>query len=140
MSGIRGITPGSGPVAPARAGRGGTAFRLGVAEEAPAARAGAAAAAQAVDFGLLSLQEGSTAEERDARARKRGLALLEELQEVQVALLGGRLDPARLARLASLSGGEQAADPALAEAVAAIALRARVELARLECAGLMARE
>lgn len=140
MSGIRGITPGSGPAAPARAGRGGSGFRLSVTEEAPTARAGAAAAAQAVDFGLLSLQEGSTAEERDARARKRGLALLQELQEVQMALLGGRLDPARLARLASLSVGEQAADPALAEAVAAIALRARVELARLEYAGLVARQ
>jgi hypothetical protein len=140
MSGIRGITPGNGPVAPAKARRGGGGFRLSVAEEAPTTRAGATAAAQAVDFGLLSLQEGSTAEERDARARKRGLALLQELQEVQMALLGGRLDPARLARLASLSVGEQAADPALAEAVAAIALRARVELARLEYAGVVARE
>ncbi len=140
MNGIRGVGPGNAPVAAGKAGRAGGGFRLnGAAEQAPA-RAGAAAAVRPVDFSLLSLQEGSTPEERDARARKRGLALLEELQAVQAALLGGRMDQAGLARLAALTTGEAAADPALAEAVAAIALRARVELARLEYAGLVARE
>jgi hypothetical protein len=45
-------------------------------------------------------------------------------------LLEGRADPARLQELARLTEGEKPADPGLAEAVEAIALRARLELAR----------
>jgi hypothetical protein len=99
-----------------------------------------ASAAEAVGFNLLALQEGNTAEERDARARRRGFAILQELGRLQLAMLDGRMDPAGLERLAGLSVGEQPADPVLAEAMAGIALRARVELARLETASLVARE
>jgi hypothetical protein len=49
-------------------------------------------------------------------------------------LLAGRADPARLHRLEALTQGDAAADPALAEAVAAIALRVRIELARRQTA------
>jgi hypothetical protein len=80
---------------------------------------------------LLALQETAPAAERDARARKRGEELIEELSALQLALLSGRADPARLRRLATLSVGEAAADPGLAAAVAGLQLRARVELARL---------
>jgi len=48
----------------------------------------------------------------------------------QLELLEGRADPARLQELARLTEGEKPADPGLAEAVEAIALRARLELAR----------
>ncbi len=68
--------------------------------------------------------------ERDARARRRGDALLRSLRDLQLGLLRGTIDPARLRALADLVPGEEAADPALAAALAAIRLRARVELAR----------
>jgi len=45
-------------------------------------------------------------------------------------LLRGGTDTGRLHRLAMLGEGEAAADPDLREAVEAIALRARIELAR----------
>jgi hypothetical protein len=98
---------------------------------APDAAAAAEGTAPASAIGLLALQEGAPAAERDARARRRGEAMLEGLAMLQAALLGGRLDPARLARLADLAEGEAAADPALQAVVAGVALRLRVELARL---------
>jgi len=81
-------------------------------------------------FGLLGLQQGWSPAERDAAAQRRGQGLLRELQGLQLALLSGETDPASLARVALLSEGEAGADPALREIIAAISLRARVELAR----------
>ena len=52
------------------------------------------------------------------------------LAPLQADLLAGRLDPSRLGAIAALAEGETAADPALAAVLAAVALRARVELAR----------
>jgi hypothetical protein len=129
MDPIRGV--GGGAAARGRSGARAAAggFRLGGAGGAAPAEAPAAPAA-ALAAGLLALQEAAPAAERDARARRRGEALLRALSALQAELLGGRADPARLEALATLAEGEQAADPALAEAVAAIALRARVELAR----------
>lgn len=130
MVGVRGVTGGvvTGAGRGARA-QGGT-FRLG-----GAAAGGGAAPAQAVaapqGVALLALQESAPAAERDARARRQGQALIEELAALQAGLLAGRLDPARLRAMAALCAGEEAADPALAAAIGAIRLRARVELARL---------
>lgn len=127
---LRGVTGGmaTGPGRGARASAGG--FRLGRAGGgAQAAPAQGVAAPQGV--GLLALQETAPAAERDARARRRGEALIEELAALQAGLLAGRVEPARLRALASLSAGEAAADPALAAILAEISLRARVELARL---------
>ena len=76
------------------------------------------------------MQENGGRTGRDAAARRRAASILDELQGLQAELLGGRADPARLARLAALQSGEEGADPALREAVRAIALRARIELAR----------
>lgn len=45
-------------------------------------------------------------------------------------MLGGRGDPDRLARLATLQAGEEGDDPVLREAMRAVSLRARIELAR----------
>lgn len=127
MVGVRGV---SGGVA---AGKGralrGTAggFSLGGTAASAAATQGAA---PAPPIGLLALQEAGPVAERDARARRRGQAMLQSLSDLQRALLDGAVDPARLRALATLLPGEDAADPALAAAISAIRLRARVELAR----------
>ena len=63
-----------------------------------------------------------------ARARD----LLRELSALQAGLLRGGPDPAGLQRLAALAEGEMPPDPVLADALAGIALRARIELARRE--------
>lgn len=129
MVGVRGVmggvTTGKGRV-PARGSAGG--FSLGGVPAGGAAATQAAASVQAT--GLLALQESAPAGERDARARKRGEALLRSLSDLQLGLLDGSAAPAQLRALAALVPGEEAADPALAMALAAIRLRARVELAR----------
>ena len=81
--------------------------------------------------GLIGLQQGWTPAEQDDAAGRRGRALLEELARLQRDMLRGRLDPAGLSRLAAMSEGEGGHDPELREIVAAIGLRARVELARI---------
>lgn len=128
MVGVRGVSGGvaTGKGRAMRGPAGG--FSLGSASAGAAAAAQGAAPAQAV--GLLALQEGAPVAERDARARRRGEAMLKSLADLQLGLLGGGVDAARLRALAALMPGEEAADPALAEAIAAIRLRARVELAR----------
>lgn len=118
-----------------RGGAGGFRIDAGAAEAEGAQGAERTAATSAI--GLLALQESAPAAERDARARRRGEAMLDELAGLQRDLLRGRTDPARLRRLLTLSEGEPAADPGLAEAVAGIALRVRVELARHETAGFL---
>lgn len=82
---------------------------------------------------LLAVQESLEAAERDARAKRRAEAMLDELGAVQLGLLSGRLSESRLAALASLAReGEKAADPKLAAIAAEVEVRAAVELARLE--------
>ncbi len=111
-----------------RVTRGG--FRLpDAAPEAAAARAATSVAAPAP--GLLALREDDR-RRRDARARQRASALLDELALLQLALLNGSADSAALERLAALAEGGDAADPALAAILAAVALRARIELVRRE--------
>jgi hypothetical protein len=142
------ITP-AGVVGPAQAARtrprsGGAAFVL--APETPEAEAGAAGepvaggiAAAGVSglAALLALQESEAASARDRAARRHGQALLEDLAALQRGLLAGLLgpggvDPALPGRLAALAEQvPEAADPALAAIISAIAVRARVELARL---------
>lgn len=81
--------------------------------------------------GMIALQELGDECAEDRAARRRGHALLAALAALQRALLTEAGDPEPLARLAGLA--EQvpaAADPRLREAVAAIVLRARVELAK----------
>jgi len=88
--------------------------------------------AEASAAGLLTLQEDAApGDVRDRAARRRGYDLLAELAALQRELLAGDPGADRLARLAVLA--EQvpdATDPRLRDALAAIALRARVEVAR----------
>ena len=126
IGGAAGMAPAGRAARPARGG-----FSLGQAESAASTTATASVAAPTL--GLLALQSGQDDAERDAAARRRGDKLLADLAGLQMAMLGGTADPARLHRLAALAdGGEAGADPALREVLQAIALRAQVELAKRE--------
>ena len=138
---------GLGPVGPAgvqgggaaaRARRRGAGFGLPGASGDSAAGAGiaetGATAAAGPIAGLLALQESggqAPPESGETRARRRACQVLDELSGLQIDLLRGGTDPARLESLAALAqeAGE-ALPPALAELLAEVRLRARVELAR----------
>lgn len=139
MRGVIGAAKGGGAAAGLRgtAARPAAGFSVGGGGEA-AARGNAAqtagvSAAAAVGLSLLVAQEGGNRGGRDAAARRRAASILDELRGLQAEALGGRRDPARLRRLAELQAGEDGADPGLRETVRAVALRARVELARRGC-------
>jgi hypothetical protein len=131
MRGVTGVGRG-GAVSPRGKTRSAASgFSLdGLGSGSAAAETAAASATAAVGLSLLAMQENGGRTGRDAAARRRAASILDELQGLQADLLGGRADPARLARLAALQSGEEGADPALREAVRAIGLRARIELAR----------
>ena len=76
-----------------------------------AAETAAASATAAVGLSLLAVQENGGRTGRDAAARRRAASILDELQGLQAELLGGRADPARLARLAALQDGEEGDRP-----------------------------
>ena len=124
------LTPIRGPAAatPAqgvkKSGRAGAAFAL------PSAEKAVAAGQVTGGLGLLGLQQGWSDAERDDAAKRRGHAVLEELEGLQLALLSGRIDSGLLARLARLAEGESGADPGLRDILRDISLRARIELAR----------
>lgn len=107
-----------------------------VPEEAPSAEAPAETSAVGALEAMLALQEAAAeppAGARDRAARERGRQMLALLRKLQAALLGalGAPEPALLDDLAaSLEGLPEAEDPELREAVAGVALRVRIELAR----------
>jgi len=119
---IRGVTGGANVPGsrPARGASGG--FRVGGGAEETREASASTGVSAATAMGLLAVQELGPAKERNARAFRRGEDMLKELKALQLEL--------RLKELARLTEGEKPADPGLAEAVAAIALRARLELAR----------
>jgi len=112
------------PASPARrAGPRGFALPQGAAGEV------AAIAAIPSSQVMLGLQEEWSPADSDAAARRRGLAVLRELQGLQLALLEGGIEASCLSRLALLAEGDAGADPMLREIIGEISLRARVELA-----------
>ncbi|MCC5976938.1 MAG: flagellar assembly protein FliX [Salinarimonas sp.] len=123
------------PIAAAAARRRTSGASFDVADTAasrPTSGAAAPAAAGSLDA-LLALQEESGDGERRRRTARRGHDLLDALDRLKAALLGGRVPvsdlkaiAARLAERRDLSG-----DPRLDEIVAHIELRAQVELAKL---------
>ncbi len=116
-------------------GRSAAGGRFRVAVETGVEEAKDAAPVEGVSIApsLLAVQESLEAAERDARAKRRAEAMLDELGAIQLGLLSGRLSESRLAALASLAReGEKAADPKLAAIAAEVEVRAAVELARLE--------
>lgn len=85
--------------------------------------------------GLLALQQAESREPPEQRARRRAAAALHDLAGLQAELLGAAGDPRRLARLEGLAqeasaDGDSPLPAALAEILAEVRLRARVELAR----------
>ena len=122
-----GGAPAAGAGRTASRGRTGFALDQGA---APATEAGGAAAVGPVGLGLLAVQEGGERAARDQAARRRAESILQELQSLQRDLLFDGPDMNRLERLAAFETGEDGADPLLRDAVQAIVLRARVELAR----------
>ncbi len=81
---------------------------------------------------LLAAQAAGDALEGRRRARERAENLLDRLDAVRVALLEGRMDNDALTRLAAEMERRLATvdDPALAEVIAQVELRAQVELAK----------
>lgn len=71
---------------------------------------------------------------RDREAQASAEQILGDLGRVQVDLLNGRVDLAGLRRIGLLANGLAAADPGLDDICKAIAMRARVEVARVEFA------
>jgi hypothetical protein len=83
---------------------------------------------------LLALQEVPDSLAGSAGANRRGKELLDELEQLRLALLAGVLPRERLDRLARMltERREQIEDPGLAAVIDEIELRAAVELAKLE--------
>jgi len=95
----------------------------------PAAESGAVSATSLAT--LLSLQEVESPTERDRKARRHAEEMLEELTGLQLDLLGNAHDPQRLTRLSGMIGAvPPASHPGLRSAVASVALRVEVEIAR----------
>lgn len=82
---------------------------------------------------LLQIQEAPEPAGGRAAVVRRGTDLLDRLDDLRLALLAGRVSPARLKALAdALSTGKSGSnDPRLDEIIAEIELRAAVELAKL---------
>jgi hypothetical protein len=127
----------AGPAAPI--GRG-AARSAATGFSVPARQPGTlAAAAPALEVGLsgmLALQEEQGGAVQDREARRRGQELLAELAALHLVLLGGTDETGTTAVLHRLAGLARAvplaASPALRQAIAAIVLRSRVELARYD--------
>jgi hypothetical protein len=99
------------------------------------ASVGGATGVMGVDA-LIALQDVGTATERRRRSVKRAERLLDELDEIKVALLGGDLGPAQLDRLGRAIREQRSLteDPGLEAVLDDIETRAAVELAKLEMA------
>ncbi len=86
---------------------------------------------------LLALQDIESPTERRRRSVGRAGRMLDELDKLKVALLGGELSQAQLDRLARAVREQRAAtdDPKLEAVLDEIETRAAVELAKFEMAG-----
>ena len=140
VNGSIGGPPGVGPLRPAtplgaRAGarRAGPGAGFAVPEEAQEAQA-ALEATPLADVSLaamLALQEVDSPTEQDRRARRHALDMLDALRDLQLDLLGEADSAERLQHLSRLARAVPAAShPGLRAAVAAVAMRVEVELAR----------
>lgn len=114
-------------------------FSLGSTEEssdaAPTGQSLGVSGVNSVDA-LIALQEVEGPLERRRKAVRRAGRILDVLDEMRLALLDGRADPAAAQRLASAVREERLGveDPGLEGLLDQIETRARVELAKLEMA------
>ena len=120
---------------PARGGGGGFRIVGASAPAAPVAVSNAGGVSSVMGVGaLLALQDVESATQRRRRSVGRAGRLLDELDELKIALLGGDLDPGQLDRLATTVREHRSAtdDPKLEGLLDEIETRAAVELAKLE--------
>jgi parvulin-like peptidyl-prolyl isomerase len=137
VTGTGGLSQTSG-AKPARAG-GGEGFRV-VGPTAPAAPAQVASASSVAGVmgveALLALQDVGSPTERKRRSVSRAGRLLDSLDDLKVALLGGDLSETQVEALARAAREQRMAtdDPKLEAVLDEIETRAAVELAKLEAA------
>ena len=117
--------------------RSGAGFSLsGTGGAAPANAASAASASGGVAgvSALMALQGVDDVTERRRRAIRRGSNLLDKLEELKLALLGGESQPVNLQALARVMAESRDGDeePGLKSVLDQIDLRAAVELAKAE--------
>lgn len=127
----------TGATKPSRAAGGGDGFRIVGAQGASAAAQASAVSNVGGVMGvasLLALQNIETPTERRRRSVKWAGRLLDELDEIKIALMGGELGQVQLERLARAIREQRSAteDPALEGLLDEIETRAAVELAKLE--------
>lgn len=118
-----------------RAGKAGGGFSLPDAKgsEAAASSGGVAGGStvQSLDA-ILALQSVDNSEDRSRRAVQHGHDLLDQLEALRADLLAGHVSPQRVGALLSLiRAKQQVGDQQLNGLIDDIALRARVELAKL---------
>jgi hypothetical protein len=129
--------PPAGPVQPRRAGSrpgeaaGGFSRYVDMRPSAP--RSAPPATPLAALDGVLAIQEVPDATVGRRRAVRRGHGLLDELQELQLGLIDGRLPEATLRGLAARLDEVRPAvdDPKLAAVLDQIEIRAAIEMAKL---------
>jgi hypothetical protein len=86
-------------------------------------------------LGVLAFQEEEQDAAQDRGAKRHGQEVLDELSGLQRDLLGPGVRPDRLRNLVALvDSGPPPADRRLRDVLAAVALRAKIELARYEMA------
>jgi hypothetical protein len=138
VTGTGGMTPASGPKA-ARGGAGEGGFRVaggsGPTASTPTSSTSGVAGIMGVEA-LLALQDVESPTERRRRSVRRAGRLLDELDDIKIALLGGDLSQVQLERLGRAIREQRAAteDPKLEALLDEIETRAAVELAKLEIA------
>jgi hypothetical protein len=83
---------------------------------------------------LLALQSQDDVAERRRRAAKRSTTLLDQLDEIRIAILGGGVSRDQVSALAATLRDyrDQVDDPALSAILDDVELRAEVELAKLQ--------
>lgn len=115
-----------------RARGAGETFKLGESGGSGEARQTRSAAPLATLDAILMLQEEDPRERR-RRSARRGQDILDALDGLKAALLAGTVPAAQLRQIAAniARAGAQSGDPGLDAVIAAIELRAKVELAKL---------
>ena len=138
VTGTGGLSQTSG-AKPARGTGGGEGFRIAGAS-APAAPAQVSSVSGAGGVmgveALIALQDVESPTERKRRSVRRAGHLLDELDKLKIALLGGDLGPGQLDALARAVREQRSStdDPRLEAVLDEIETRAAVELAKLEAA------
>ncbi len=128
-------TKGTGKTGGAKS-TGSTAFSGLIDDTDETADAGGAAGASSIARldALLSVQEAgdATSEEAAKRAKKRGLQLLDELDNLRMGILTGGVTQGQLAQLERMlqSSRDKVMDPMLTRVLDEIDLRVQVELAK----------